>query len=65
MACSTQKSRRIALTGGPGAGKTAVLELARRLLCEHVHILPEAPGIVFRVASRAAAKLHSAARFNA
>lgn len=39
--------RRIALTGGPGAGKTAVLELVHRLLCEHVRVLPEAAGIVF------------------
>ena len=37
----------IALTGGPGAGKTAVLELARRSFCQHVAILPEAAGIVF------------------
>jgi len=36
------------LTGGPGAGKTATLELIRRAsFCEHVHILPEAAGIVF------------------
>lgn len=40
--------RRIVLTGGPGAGKTATLELIRRAsFCEHVHILPEAAGIVF------------------
>ena len=39
--------RRIVLTGGPGAGKTAVLELLRHSLCEHVVILPEAAGIVF------------------
>lgn len=38
---------RIVLTGGPGAGKTAVLELARRHFCRHVHVLPEAAGIVF------------------
>lgn len=37
----------IALTGGPGAGKTAALELARRMLCEHVAILPEAAGVLF------------------
>lgn len=37
----------IAVTGGPGAGKTAVLELARRAFCEHVAILPESAGIVF------------------
>lgn len=35
------------LTGGPGAGKTAVLELIRQQFCSHVQILPEAAGIVF------------------
>lgn len=35
------------LTGGPGAGKTAVLELVRRSLCEHVVVLPESASIVF------------------
>lgn len=40
--------RRIVLTGGPGAGKTATLELIRRAsFCDHVQILPEAAGIVF------------------
>ncbi len=39
--------RRVVLTGGPGAGKTAVLELIRQHFCEHVHVLPEAAGIVF------------------
>lgn len=38
---------RIVVTGGPGAGKTAVLEVARRELCEHVRVLPEAASIVF------------------
>lgn len=37
----------VVLTGGPGAGKTAVLELARKSLCEHVAVLPEAASIVF------------------
>lgn len=37
----------VAVTGGPGAGKTAVLEIARRSLCRHVVVLPEAAGIVF------------------
>lgn len=37
----------IVITGGPGAGKTAILELARRVFCEHVTILPEAASIVF------------------
>ena len=40
-------SRRVVLTGGPGAGKTAVLELIRLFFCEHVKTLPEAAGIVF------------------
>ena len=39
--------RRVVLTGGPGAGKTAVLELIKRSLCEHVVVLPEAASIVF------------------
>ncbi len=37
----------IVLTGGPGAGKTAVLETAARSFCQHVAILPEAATIVF------------------
>jgi predicted ATPase len=41
------QSRRIVLTGGPGAGKTATLELIRQSFCEHVHILPEAASVVF------------------
>jgi predicted ATPase len=39
--------RRIVLTGGPGGGKTAVLELVRHTFCSHVHVLPEAASIVF------------------
>ena len=39
--------RRVVLTGGPGAGKTAVLELIRQSFCTHVHVLPESAGIVF------------------
>lgn len=39
--------RRVVVTGGPGAGKTAILELARRNLCEHVEVLPEAARVVF------------------
>jgi hypothetical protein len=35
------------LTGGPGAGKTAVLELVRQTFCQHVRVLPESAGIVF------------------
>ena len=43
----THLLRRVVLTGGPGAGKTAVLELIRRCFCEHVRVLPESAGIVF------------------
>ena len=39
--------KRIVLTGGPGAGKTAVLALVRESLCEHVKLLPEAASVVF------------------
>jgi predicted ATPase len=35
------------LTGGPGAGKTAVLELVRMAFCRHVLVLPEAASLVF------------------
>lgn len=41
------KTKLVVLTGGPGAGKTAVLEIIRKQLCEHVAILPEAASIVF------------------
>jgi predicted ATPase len=48
-ACSEQhQRRRIVLTGGPGAGKTAVLELVRQYFCRHVHVLPESASILFR-----------------
>jgi predicted ATPase len=39
--------RRIVLTGGPGAGKTAVLELIRLFFCVHLKTLKESAGIVF------------------
>lgn len=39
--------RRIVLTGGPGAGKTAVLELIRLFFCKHLRALPESASIVF------------------
>jgi predicted ATPase len=39
--------RFVVLTGGPGAGKTAVLETVRRHFCEHVAVLSEAAGIVY------------------
>ncbi len=43
----THQPRLIVLTGGPGAGKTAVLETAARSFCRHVAILPEAASVVF------------------
>lgn len=39
--------RRIVLTGGPGSGKTATLEMIKQSFCEHVRVLPEAATIVF------------------
>lgn len=44
---SAHERRRIVLTGGPGAGKTAVLEMVRRSLCQHVKVLHESASIVF------------------
>lgn len=35
------------LTGGPGAGKTAVLEMIAHLVCPHVVVTREAAGILF------------------
>jgi predicted ATPase len=43
----THVRRRVVLTGGPGAGKTAVLELIRQRFCKHVKVLPESAGILF------------------
>ena len=40
-------ARLVVLTGGPGAGKTAVLEVVRRSFCRHVLVLPESAGILF------------------
>jgi predicted ATPase len=40
--------RQIVVTGGPGAGKTAALEVLRRQTCHHVQILPEAASILWR-----------------
>lgn len=35
------------ITGGPGAGKTAVLEVVQQHFCRHVAVLPEAASIIF------------------
>jgi predicted ATPase len=47
-ALTGRRARRVVLTGGPGAGKTAVLELVKRTLCEHVAVVPESASILFR-----------------
>lgn len=39
--------KRVVLTGGPGAGKTAFLELVRQSLCQHVVVLPESASLLF------------------
>jgi len=41
------RTRRIVLTGGPGAGKTAVLDIVRRTACGHVAVQREAAGVVY------------------
>lgn len=42
-----KNTRLIVITGGPGAGKTAVLEMAKKVLCRNIVILPEAASILF------------------
>ena len=39
--------RLVVLTGGPGAGKTAVLEVVRQHFCRHIAVLPETASILF------------------
>lgn len=39
--------RKIVLTGGPGAGKTAVVNLARQHFCHHLQVLRESASILF------------------
>jgi predicted ATPase len=49
-ACRCTRShvrRRIVLTGGPGAGKTAVLEMLSHELCSHVAMVREAAATLF------------------
>ncbi len=41
------KSKFIVVTGGPGAGKTAILKAAHQMFFDHVAVLPEAATILF------------------
>ena len=43
----THTCRLVVVTGGPGAGKTAILEIAKKHFCKHIEILPEAASIIF------------------
>ena len=47
MASQSKPIRRVALTGGPAAGKTAVLDVLRRHLENRVIVLPEAATTLF------------------
>lgn len=40
------RARLVAIAGGPGEGKTALLELARNTFCEHVIVLPAGASVV-------------------
>lgn len=42
-----KNTRLIVLTGGPGGGKTAVLEMAKKTLAHNTVVLPEAASIIF------------------
>lgn len=44
---TTHETKRVVITGGPGAGKTAVVDELRKVLGDHVVILPEAASILF------------------
>lgn len=44
---ANHQTKLVVLSGGPGAGKTAVLEVIRRNFCQHVAVLPEAASILY------------------
>jgi predicted ATPase len=46
-AASDRPTRLIAITGGPGAGKTAILNIAQNLFCKHTAFVPEAASILY------------------
>ena len=43
----SKKTKLIVITGGPGAGKTAILEMAKKLITDKKIILPESASIIF------------------
>lgn len=43
----TPRARRVVLTGGPAAGKTAVAEVLRRQLTDELVVVPEAASLLF------------------
>ncbi|MEQ8766974.1 MAG: ATP-binding protein [Planctomycetota bacterium] len=47
MTSRHQRPRRIVLTGGPAAGKTAITEVLRRELSDEVTVVPESATILF------------------
>ena len=47
-AASTEPIRRVVFTGGPAAGKTAILDVVQRHLDGEVQVLPESASILFQ-----------------
>jgi len=46
-ALESHQCRLVVVTGGPGAGKTALLEMVRRDFCDHIAVLPESASILY------------------
>jgi len=44
---SSHSPRLVVFTGGPGAGKTTALDVARRAFCRHVVVLPESATLLY------------------
>jgi predicted ATPase len=44
---SSHAPRLVVFTGGPGAGKTTALDVARRAFCKHVVVLPESATLLY------------------